>query len=60
MDILLVVAYFFPEIGSASHLFLDLALELIKKGHKVQVLTSYPRDQKQISKKRDLQRYYHS
>ena len=43
MNILLVVANFYPEIGSASHLFLDLAIEFDKKGHNVQVLTSFPR-----------------
>ena len=43
MNVLLVVAYFYPEIGSASHLFFDLARGFIKKGHNVEVLTSYPR-----------------
>lgn len=43
MKILLVVAYFYPEIGSASHLYLDLAKGFIKNGDEVEVLTSYPR-----------------
>jgi glycosyltransferase involved in cell wall biosynthesis len=43
MNILLVVAYFYPEIGSASNLFYDLAKAFLKRGHNVNVLTSYPR-----------------
>ena len=43
MKILMIVAYFFPEIGSAAHVYLDLAKAFIKNGHKVDVLTSYPR-----------------
>ncbi len=44
MNILMVVAYFPPEIGSAAHAYYDLAKAFVKKGHEVQVLTSYPRD----------------
>ena len=44
MKILLVVAYFYPEVGSASHLFLDLANGFISSGDEVEVLTSYPRN----------------
>lgn len=43
MRILLVVAYFIPEIGSAAHVYYDLAKAFIKKGHEVHVITSYPR-----------------
>jgi colanic acid biosynthesis glycosyl transferase WcaI len=44
MKILMVVAYFPPEIGSAAHIYYDLARAFIKKGHEVLVLTSYPRE----------------
>jgi len=44
MRILFVVAYFLPEIGSAAHFYHDLARAFIKKGHEVDILTSYPRE----------------
>ena len=44
MKILLVVANFIPEIGSAAHIYFDLAKAFVKMGHKVDVITSYPRD----------------
>jgi colanic acid biosynthesis glycosyl transferase WcaI len=44
MRILLVVAYFIPEIGSAAHIYLDLAKALAKREHVVNVITSYPRE----------------
>jgi glycosyltransferase involved in cell wall biosynthesis len=44
MKILMVVAYFVPEIGSAAHVYFDLAKAFVKKGHEVHVLTSYPRE----------------
>ena len=44
MKILIVVAYFPPEIGSAAHVYYDLAKAFVKKGHEVHVLTSYPRE----------------
>jgi glycosyltransferase involved in cell wall biosynthesis len=44
MKILIVVAYFVPEIGSAAHVYYDLAKAFVKKGHEVHVLTSYPRE----------------
>jgi len=44
MHILLVVSNYYPEIHGASHLYQDLAKGFIKKGHKVSVVTSYPRD----------------
>jgi len=44
MKILMVVSYFIPEIGSAAHVYFDLARAFVKKGHEVDVLTSYPRE----------------
>ena len=44
MKILIAVAYFYPEIGSAAHLYFDLAKAFISQGHEVDVITSYPRD----------------
>jgi len=43
MKILIVVAYFVPEIASAAHVYFDLARAFVKKGHEVDVITSYPR-----------------
>lgn len=42
MRILLVTAYFPPEVGSASHLYYELATALIDLGHEVTVLTAIP------------------
>lgn len=39
----MVVANFIPEIGSAAHVYFDLAKAFVNKGHEVHVLTSYPR-----------------
>jgi len=39
----MIVAYFVPEIGSAAHVYFDLAKAFVKRGHEVHVLTSYPR-----------------
>ena len=44
MKILMVVAYFIPEIGSAAHIYYDLAKAFVNNGHEVDVITSYPRD----------------
>jgi len=44
MRLLLVVANFLPEIGSAAHIYHDLGLDLVKRGHEVHVITSYPRE----------------
>ncbi|ODV48842.1 glycosyltransferase involved in cell wall biosynthesis [Methanohalophilus euhalobius] len=44
MKILMVVANFVPEIGSAAHVYYDLAKAFVKRGHEVDVLTSYPRE----------------
>ncbi len=43
MKILLLTAYFPPEIGSASHLFYELAESLVKKKYNVTVITGFPR-----------------
>jgi len=43
MKILMVVAYFVPEIGSAAHIYHDLAKAFVKRGHEVDIITSYPR-----------------
>jgi glycosyltransferase involved in cell wall biosynthesis len=42
MNILLITAYFPPEVGSAAHLFHDLGIEFVNRGHRVTVLTGYP------------------
>jgi len=44
MRVLLAVAYFMPEIGSAAHIYFDLARAFVKRGHTVDVITSYPRE----------------
>lgn len=43
MNILFVTNYFPPEIGAASHLYYYLGKELVKREHKVFVLTGTPR-----------------
>lgn len=43
MRILIVVPNFVPEIGSASHIYYDLARGFHRRGHEVDVITSYPR-----------------
>ena len=40
----MVVAYFVPEVGSAAHLYFDLSRALVRMGHEVHVITTYPRD----------------
>jgi glycosyltransferase involved in cell wall biosynthesis len=40
----MVVSYFVPEIGSAAHVYFDLARAFLKNGHEVDVITSYPRE----------------
>lgn len=40
----MVVAYFIPEIGSAAHIYFDLARSFVRRGHEVDVITSYPRE----------------
>jgi colanic acid biosynthesis glycosyl transferase WcaI len=43
VNVLLVTAYYPPEVGSASDLYHDLASELHKQGDAVTVLTTHPR-----------------
>lgn len=43
MNILIFVSRFPPEIGSASHLFYELSEGLVNLGHKVTVVTGFPR-----------------
>lgn len=40
----MVVANYLPEIGSAAHIYYDLTIALVNKGHDVDVITSYPRE----------------
>jgi glycosyltransferase involved in cell wall biosynthesis len=42
--ILIVVAYFPPEIGSAAHVYFDLARAFARRGHEVDVITTDPRE----------------
>ena len=42
MRLILVTAYFPPEVGSASHLYYELGSELVRRGHQVTILTGYP------------------
>jgi colanic acid biosynthesis glycosyl transferase WcaI len=44
MKILMVVANFIPEIGSAAHIYFDLGRTFVNRGHEVDVITSYPRE----------------
>jgi colanic acid biosynthesis glycosyl transferase WcaI len=43
LRVLLLCAYFPPEIGTAAHLFHELAVELASRGHRVSVVTGFPR-----------------
>ncbi len=43
MIILIVTPYYPPEIGGAAHLMYELAASLRARGHRVTVLTGYPR-----------------
>jgi glycosyltransferase involved in cell wall biosynthesis len=43
MKILLISAFFPPEVGSAAHLFFELGQALLMQGHEVTVLTGLPR-----------------
>lgn len=42
MHILLLTAYFPPDVGSASHLFYELGKALVERGHDVMVATGLP------------------
>ena len=44
LNILILTNYFPPEIGAASHLYYELARELVKRGHQVRVITRFPRN----------------
>jgi glycosyltransferase involved in cell wall biosynthesis len=43
MKILLICAFFPPEIGSASHLYFEIGQSLKNRGHDVTVMTGFPR-----------------
>ncbi|MCK4736597.1 MAG: glycosyltransferase family 4 protein, partial [Methanophagales archaeon] len=43
MKILMIVAYFVPEIASAAHVYFDLARAFVKRGYEVDIIASYPR-----------------
>lgn len=43
MKLLLITPFFPPEVGSAAHLFYELAQALQGRGHEVLVLTGLPR-----------------
>lgn len=43
MKVLLITPYYPPEIGGAAHLMCELAASLRDRGHRVTVLTGYPR-----------------
>lgn len=40
----MIVIYFVPENRSAAHIYFDLAKAFVKRGHAVDVITSYPRN----------------
>ena len=41
---MLLVMYFPPEVGSAAHLFYEFARGLMERGHRVTVVTTFPRE----------------
>lgn len=43
MKILLISPFFPPEVGSASHLYFEMAQALQQRGHEITVLTGVPR-----------------
>jgi colanic acid biosynthesis glycosyl transferase WcaI len=43
MNILFLTNYWPPEIGAASHLYFELSKALVTRGHRVTVLTGFPR-----------------
>jgi colanic acid biosynthesis glycosyl transferase WcaI len=43
MKILLICAFFPPEVGSAAHLYYELGQALHRRGHEITVLTGLPR-----------------
>jgi glycosyltransferase involved in cell wall biosynthesis len=44
MNLLIITNYFPPEIRSASHLFYELSESFVSNGHKVTVVTGFPRE----------------
>lgn len=56
MKILMIVIYFVPENRSAAHIYFDLAKAFVKRGHAVDVITSYPRNFN--LDKKDLNEYF--
>jgi glycosyltransferase involved in cell wall biosynthesis len=42
MHVLLLTAYFPPDVGSASHLFYELGQTLVTRDHQVSVVTGFP------------------
>ena len=64
MKILLISAFFPPEVGSAAHLFYELGQALRQRGHEITVLTGLPRyhvlgDQKQSRQRPFVHETYH-
>ncbi len=43
MNVLILTNYFPPEVGGAAHLYFELAESLVQRGHKVTVVTGFPR-----------------
>lgn len=43
MRVLIITNYFPPEIGGAAHLYFELSEWLVSKGHKVTIITGFPR-----------------
>lgn len=43
INVLILTNYFPPEIGGAAHLFYELAESLYQRGHRVTVVTGFPR-----------------
>ena len=44
LNICLITANYAPEIGSSAQIYQDLANGFVKNGHRVHVITSYPRE----------------
>jgi glycosyltransferase involved in cell wall biosynthesis len=42
MHILLLTAYFPPDVGSAAHLFYELGQAFVARGHQVSIVTGFP------------------
>ena len=49
MNIILITSYFLPEINSSAQIYYDLAVNFSKHGHRVDIVTSYPRDYNRLS-----------